>query len=196
MIAIYLKREREADSHTRQPRCTKLVSARPLLHGSAEVSEGIRSIPTSGVSRRPESDILVLNRSALLPDQSVPRCTRCVFPRHSPQSLHFRSLVRPWHPGKFAPALDVPNSVQANNDVTSTSRAIIKLRMRLMHTQELLSWTHPILTSDPDYSFSEAATQRDLISTTLLCHRMSTRKPTKTALAHHLVRNGQEQHLR
>jgi hypothetical protein len=57
---------------TRSKRCAKLVSAWSLLHVTAEVSESIRSVPTGCLPRWSQPNVLVLDRSALLPDQPIP----------------------------------------------------------------------------------------------------------------------------
>ena len=86
----------------RQSRRPELVSARSLLHGTAEVSQGVRSLPTGSLPRRTQSYILVLYRSFVLPDQPISGRPRCILPCHSPQSLYLGGLVRPWYPGMFA----------------------------------------------------------------------------------------------
>ena len=63
------------------------------------------------------------------------------------------------------------------------NHAITKLLMHLTHIPELLSWTQRIPTSGQDCSYFAAATPRDPISTTHLCPKTFTRKPTRTTLA-------------
>lgn len=97
---------RGACLHFRRERRAKLVSPRSSLHGGSAIQQGVRGVPTSRLPRWSKPHILVLYRCAILPNQPIPGCPRCLLSSYPAQPLYLGSLVQS---GKSLRILQQPN---------------------------------------------------------------------------------------
>ena len=163
----------------RQHRCTELVSSRKMLHVPAEILQSLRGVPTSRVSRWPQPYFLVFHRSALLPNQSVSGCTRCILPCNTLEPVYLGGVVRSWHFGKsqWSEIMRFPIILT----IHSTNPATIRRPTHWMLTSEHLILTPPICTSRHACSFYATTVNPQVcqISRMRLCHKTCIHNSTK-----------------